>query len=35
LGLTRDVTFPLPLDAGHSAIECRNKLAEIVNEGLV
>jgi hypothetical protein len=33
--ITRDGALPLPLDAGHPAIECRNKLSQVVDEGLV
>jgi hypothetical protein len=35
LGITRDGTLPLPLDVGHSAIECSDKLSQLVDEGLV
>lgn len=35
LRITGDGTLPLPLDTGHAAIECGNKLPEIMNKGLV
>ena len=35
LGITRDGMLPLPLDAGHSAIECSDKLSQLAYEGLV
>jgi hypothetical protein len=35
LGITRDITLSLPLEAGHAAIECRNKLPQVADEGLV
>jgi hypothetical protein len=35
LGITRDDTLTLPLDARYSAIECRNKLSEVAGEGLI
>jgi hypothetical protein len=35
LGITRDVTLALAFDVGHSTIEGSNKLAKIVDEGLV
>ena len=34
LGVTRDVTLPLALEAGHSAIECGDELTQVVDEGL-
>ena len=35
LGITRDGMLPLPLDAGHPAIECSDKLSQLACEGLV
>jgi hypothetical protein len=35
LGITRDATLPVPLDAGHPAIECGDELTEVMDKGLV
>jgi hypothetical protein len=35
LGIRRDGTLTLPLDAGYSAVECSNKLSQVAGEGLV
>jgi hypothetical protein len=34
LGVARDVTLPLALEAGHSAIECGHELTQVVDEAL-
>jgi hypothetical protein len=34
LGIRRDDTLTLPLDAGYSALECSNKLSPVAGEGL-
>jgi hypothetical protein len=35
VGIRRDGTLTLPLDAGYSAVECSNKLWQVAGEGLV
>jgi hypothetical protein len=33
--MRRDGTLTLPLDAGYSAIECRNTRSQVAGEGVV
>jgi hypothetical protein len=35
LGIRRDGTLTLRLDAGYLAVECSNKLSQVAGEGLV